>query len=263
MIGKVLTIAGSDPIGGAGIQADIKTITMNGCYAMSVITALTVQNTLGVTDVLDVPPDFLAAQIDAVFTDIFPDAVKIGMVSNAGTIRVIAEKLRCYQPAHIVIDPVMISSSGHALLREDAAAALCGELLPLGTLLTPNLPEASVLLGDEITGANQMKAAAQALSERFGAAVLLKGGHLDGAASDILYADGTFHVFVGERIHTPNTHGTGCTLSAAIASGLASGNSLPESVGIAKRYLMEALSTGFDIGKGCGPLLHNFSIAEP
>ena len=262
MIGKVLTIAGSDPSGGAGIQADIKTITMQGCYAMSAITALTVQNTCGVTDVMDVPPEILAAQIDAVCTDIFPDAVKIGMVSNAASIRVIAEKLRQYRPQHIVIDPVMISTSGRHLLREDAMEALCSELLPLGTVLTPNLPEAGALLGQNLQSPEEMRTAAKILSERFGAAVLVKGGHLEAAPSDVLYADGEYQVYTSERIDTNNSHGTGCTLSSAIASGLARGVSLPESVQLAKWYLTDALAAGFDIGKGNGPLLHNFTIAR-
>ena len=247
MIGKVLTVAGSDSIGGAGIQADIKTITVNGCYALTVITALTAQNTLGVTDVLDVPPAFLAAQFDAVFTDVVPDAVKIGMVSNTESIRMIAEKLRQYRPAYTVIDPVMVATSGSALLRPDAVDALCTELLPLATVITPNLSEAGVLLGREIRDPVEMREAAEELSKRFGTAVLVKGGHLTGTAADMLYADGQIHVFETERIETENTHGTGCTLSSAIASNLAKGMTLADAVKSAKQYLTDALKTGFDI----------------
>ena len=262
MIGKVLTVAGSDSIGGAGIQADIKTITVNGCYAMTVITALTAQNTLGVTDVLDVPPAFIAAQFDAVFTDVVPDAVKIGMVSNTESIRMIAEKLRQYRPAYTVIDPVMVATSGSALLRPDAVDALCTELLPLATLITPNLSEAGVLLGREICDPDEMREAAEELSKRFGTAVLVKGGHLTGTAADMLYADGQIHVFETERVETENTHGTGCTLSSAIASNLAKGMTLADAVKSAKQYLTDALKTGFDIGHGSGSLLHNFMLTR-
>ena len=262
MIGTVLTIAGSDPIGGAGIQADLKTITMQGCYGMSAITALTVQNTLGVTDVMDVPPSLITAQIDAVFTDVVPDAVKIGMVSNTDSIRAIAERLRFYKPKQIVADPVMISTSGHALLQPDAMAALCGELLPLATVITPNLPETAALLGKEVHTFAEMQDAAKALSERFGTAVLVKGGHLTETAADVLYADGALHSFETERIATYNTHGTGCTLSSAIASGLAKGLTLPAAVQAAKQYITGALKAGFDLGHGNGPLLHNYPIVQ-
>lgn len=262
MIGKVLIIAGSDPIGGAGIQADIKTVTMHGCYAMTAITALTVQNTRGVTDVMDVPPAFLAAQIDAVCTDVFPDAVKIGMVSNADSIHVIAERLRHYQPKNVVVDPVMVSTSGHALLQPDAVKALCEELLPLAAVITPNLPETAVLLGREVHSAAEMEAAADELSARYGTAVLVKGGHLTETAADVLCVGGVCTRYETARIETQNTHGTGCTLSSAIASGLAKGMPLPESVRQAKQYLTDALLACFDIGHGNGPLLHNFAIAD-
>ncbi|MCR5717861.1 MAG: bifunctional hydroxymethylpyrimidine kinase/phosphomethylpyrimidine kinase [Oscillospiraceae bacterium] len=260
MIGTVLTIAGSDPIGGAGIQADIKSITMQGCYAMCAVTALTVQNTLGVTDVMDVPPDFIRSQIDAVFTDVLPDAVKIGMVSNTESIRVIAERLRHYQPKSVVVDPVMVSTSGHALLQTDAVEALCGELLPQAAVITPNLPETTVLLGREVHTAAEMETAAKELSEKYGTAVLVKGGHLTENAVDVLCEGGTIHRFATERIETNNTHGTGCTLSSAIASGLAKGLTLTESVRTAKQYLTDALKTGFDLGHGNGPLLHNYQL---
>jgi len=262
MIGTVLTIAGSDTIGGAGIQADIKTITMQGCYAMTVIAALTAQNTMGVTKVMDIPPQFIADQIDAVFADIVPDAVKIGMVSDKNSIHVIAERLQHYAPKNLVIDPVMVSTSGHALLKEDAIDTLCKELLPLADLITPNLPEAEVLLGKKINTADEMREAAQALCDQFRTSVLVKGGHFTASAADVLCVGGKFYIFETERIKTENTHGTGCTLSSAIASGLAKGLSLPESVKRAKHYLTEALKTGFDIGKGCGPLLHNYRLFE-
>ncbi|MCQ2408349.1 MAG: bifunctional hydroxymethylpyrimidine kinase/phosphomethylpyrimidine kinase [Oscillospiraceae bacterium] len=261
-MGKVLSVAGSDSIGGAGIQADIKTITVNGCYAMTVITALTAQNTLGVTDVLDVPPAFIAAQFDAVFSDVIPDAVKVGMVSNKESICIIAEKLRQYHPAHIVVDPVMISTSGHALLQPDAVDALCTELLPLASVITPNLSEAGVLLGREIRNTSEMREAAAELSKRFRTAVLVKGGHLTGDAADILYSAGQIHIFETERIETENSHGTGCTLSSAIASNLAKGMNLVDAVQIAKQYLTDALKTGFDIGRGSGSLLHNFMLTN-
>ena len=262
MIGKVLAIAGSDSVGGAGIQADIKTITMLGCYAMTAITAVTVQNTCGVTGVMNVPPEYIEGQIDAVCTDVFPDAVKIGMVSTCESIRAIAGRLRKYQPKQIVADPVMVSTSGHALLEPDAVEMLKTALLPLASVITPNLPETAVLLGKEVHTVDEMKAAAQALAAQFQAAVLVKGGHLTETAADVLYADGAFHIFETERIDTENTHGTGCTLSSAIASGLAKGMPLPESVKAAKDYITGALKAGFDIGHGNGPLLHNFQIAK-
>ena len=260
MIGKVLSIAGSDSIGGAGIQADIKTITMLGCYAMTAITAVTVQNTCGVTGVMDVPPEYIEAQIGAVFTDVVPDAVKIGMVSKRESILAIASRLKQYQPKHIVADPVMVSTSGHALLDPDAVDTLRSALLPLATVITPNLPETAVLLGREVQNIAEMKAAAQELAAQFGTAVLVKGGHLTETAADVLYADGQTYVFETERVETQNTHGTGCTLSSAIASGLAKGMTLPESVKAAKDYITGALKAGFDIGRGNGPLLHNYAI---
>lgn len=260
MIGKVLTIAGSDSSGGAGIQADIKTITVHGQYAMSVITSLTAQNTVGVHGIFDVPPEFVAAQLDAVFTDIFPDSVKIGMVSNAEIIRVIAEKLKQYSAEKIVVDPVMISTSGHKLLAAEALKCLREELLPLGTLVTPNIPETEFLTGETVRNAEEMKSAARKLSVELGTSVLVKGGHLDGKAADILCEKGgEITVFESERIATVNSHGTGCTLSAAIASNLASGMSLCESVREAKRYLSGALAAGLDLGRGSGPLNHAYT----
>lgn len=262
MIGKVLTIAGSDSGGGAGVQADIKTITMHGCYAMSVITALTAQNTCEVSGILEVPPEFVAAQMDAVFPDLQPDAVKIGMVSGAGTVHVLASKLREYKPKNIVIDPVMISTSGQRLLQPQAMNALIVELLPLADILTPNIPEAEALSGLTISDIADMKAAAALLSERFDAAVLVKGGHLPDSATDVLCDRGKMVELPAKRVDTSNTHGTGCTLSAAIASNLSKGMTAMVSICAAKGYLASALKAGFNIGKGKGPLLHNFNIAH-
>jgi hydroxymethylpyrimidine/phosphomethylpyrimidine kinase len=260
MIGRVLTIAGSDSGGGAGIQADIKTITMHGCYAMSVVTALTAQNTLGVTGILEVPPEFIAKQMDAVFTDLEPDAVKIGMVSGVKPVHIIAEKLKEYRPKRLVIDPVMISTSGHRLLQQDAMDALMTELLPLADILTPNIPEAEALTGKAIAGIADMRAAAELLAEKYDAAVLVKGGHLTDTATDVLCEGSKTTELPAVRIDTKNTHGTGCTLSAAIASNLAKGMSVMVSTCAAKGYLASALRAGFDIGQGSGPLLHNFNL---
>ena len=255
-----LTIAGSDSSGGAGIQADIKTMTMNGVFAMSAITALTAQNTLGVTDILEATPEFLTEELDAVFTDIFPDAVKIGMVSSAPLIEVIAERLSFYKARHIVVDPVMVATSGSALLRDDAVGALESRLLPLAEVVTPNIPEAEILSGMEIRSPEDMEKAARAISERFGCAVLCKGGHDLNDANDLLWSDGKKHWFRGERIANPNTHGTGCTLSSAIAANLAKGFNLHDSVKRAKAYISGALSAMLDLGHGRGPMDHAFDI---
>ncbi|WP_295586921.1 bifunctional hydroxymethylpyrimidine kinase/phosphomethylpyrimidine kinase [uncultured Oscillibacter sp.] len=255
-----LTIAGSDSSGGAGIQADLKTMTLNGVFAMSAVTALTAQNTTGVTDIQEATPTFLAAELDAVFTDIFPDAVKIGMVSSAELIRVIAEKLRHYGARHIVVDPVMVATSGARLLREDAVDALKECLLPLAEVLTPNIPEAEILSGMTIRSAEDMTAAARAVSERYGCAVLCKGGHQLNDANDLLWKDGQAHWFMGRRIDNPNTHGTGCTLSSAIAANLAKGYDLTVSVEKAKTYLSGALAAQLNLGHGSGPMDHAFDI---
>jgi len=201
-----LTIAGSDSSGGAGIQADLKTMTANGVYAMSAITALTAQNTTGVTDILESTPRFLSEQLDAIFTDIFPDAVKIGMVSSAELIAVIAAKLKEYKAENIVVDPVMVATSGAKLLRSDAVEALCRELLPLAAVLTPNIPEAEILSGMAITDAAGMEAAARLISEKYGCAVLCKGGHKVNDADDLLWREGAGKWFHGKRIDNPNTH---------------------------------------------------------
>ena len=255
-----LTIAGSDSSGGAGIQADIKTMTANGVFAMSAVTALTAQNTTGVTDIFETTPKFLSEQLDAVFTDIYPDAVKIGMVSSAELISTISDRLRFYKAKHIVVDPVMVATSGAKLLRDDAVAALTAELLPLAEVLTPNIPEAEILAGMTITDAAGMEAAARVISEKYGCAVLCKGGHQINDADDLLWQGGTGKWFRGKRIHNPNTHGTGCTLSSAIASNLAKGYDLDTSVERAKAYISGALAAMLDLGKGSGPMDHMFEL---
>lgn len=253
---KVLTIAGSDCSGGAGIQADIKTMTALGVYGMSVITALTAQNTTGVYGICDTPVDFVSNQIDCVFTDIVPDAVKIGMVSRRELIEVIAEKLIQYQAKHIVVDPVMVSTSGSRLLNEDAAETLAEKLLPLACLVTPNIPEAEILSGRKISGEKDMEAAAGGIGERYGTSVLVKGGHQIQEANDVLYHQGNLHWFYGTRIESDNTHGTGCTLSSAIACGLAEGYDMITAIQRAKEYLTRALEADLDLGSGNGPLNH-------
>lgn len=253
-----LTIAGSDSSGGAGIQADIKTMMANAVYAMSAITALTAQNTTGVTGIMTVTPEFLGLQIDAVFSDIYPDAVKIGMVSSAELIHVIAEKLRRYQAKNVVVDPVMVATSGSRLMDEDAIETLKRELFPLATLLTPNIPEAEVIAGQKIANAADMERVAEQIGKTYGCAVLVKGGHQLNDANDLLWVEGALRWFNGERIDNPNTHGTGCTLSSAIASNLAKGKTLEEAVKDAKEYLSEALAAMLDLGKGSGPMDHGW-----
>ena len=255
-----LSIAGSDSCGGAGIQADIKTMTMNGVYAMSAITALTAQNTTGVRAISEVSPEFLGQQLDAVFEDIFPDAIKIGMVASSELIRVITEKLRFYQARNIVVDPVMVATSGSALLKTDAINTLTQELLPLATIVTPNIPEAEILSDSKIETADGMCAAAKKIGDTYHCAVLLKGGHSINDANDLLYANKTFQWFEGKRIQTANTHGTGCTLSSAIASNLAKEFPLDESVCRAKEYISGALAAGLDLGKGSGPMMHCYLL---
>ena len=255
-----LTIAGSDSSGGAGIQADIKTMTANGVYAMSAVTALTAQNTTGVYGILESTPEFLASQLDCIFTDIFPDAVKTGMVSSTGLIEVIADKLKQYKAQNIVVDPVMVATSGSRLISQEAVDALKELLLPLATVLTPNIPEAEVLSGLTISGPADMEKAAQAIGETYGCAVLCKGGHDLNDANDLLWRDGTCKWFHGRRIHNPNTHGTGCTLSSAIASNLAKGCDLDTAVERAKTYLSGALAAMLDLGAGQGPMDHLFDL---
>ena len=257
-----LTIAGSDCSGGAGIQADLKTMTMNGVYAMSVITALTAQNTTGVRAIQESTPEFLKQQLDAVFEDIFPDAVKIGMAASGELIRVIADRLRYHGAKNVVVDPVMVATSGSALMKSDAVQVLVEELLPISTLVTPNIPEAQVLSGMTIVNKANMIAAARQIGDRYHCAVLLKGGHSINDANDLLYTDGEVVWFEGKRIDNPNTHGTGCTLSSAIASNLAKGFSLVESIQRAKTYIFGALAAMLDLGKGSGPLNHAFGLLE-
>ena len=255
-----LTIAGSDSSGGAGIQADIKTMTANGVYAMSAITALTAQNTTGVYGILEVTPEFLANQLDCIFTDIRPDAVKTGMVSSSALIEVIAQKLTQYKAKNLVIDPVMVATSGAKLISDEAIETLKGKLLGLATLITPNIPEAQVLSGMDIRTAEDMERAAKAIYEAYGCAVLCKGGHQLNAANDLLYSKEGARCYHGRRIANPNTHGTGCTLSSAIASNLAKGYSLDEAVERAKAYISGALAAMLDLGKGSGPMNHMFDL---
>ncbi len=260
MMRTALSIAGSDSSGGAGIQADIKTMTANGVYAMTAITALTAQNTTGVTGIMEVTPEFLAQQLDSIFTDIRPDAVKIGMVSSSALIQVIAEKLKEYKAENIVVDPVMVATSGSKLISDDAIETLKTCLMPLSSILTPNIPEAEVLAEMKVETEEEMILAAKKISETFHCAVLCKGGHQLNDANDLLYRDGEYKWFYGKRIQNPNTHGTGCTLSSAIASNLAKGYSMDESVKRAKDYISEALEAMLDLGKGSGPMKHCFNI---
>ena len=255
-----LTIAGSDCSGGAGIQADLKTMTMNGVYAMSAITALTAQNTTGVSSIVEVTPDFLKQQIDMIFTDIRPDAVKIGMVPNSALMETIAECLHQYQASNVVVDPVMVATVGASLMKAESVETLKSKLLPISTLVTPNIPEAEVLSGMKITDKDTMVDAARLISQSYGCAVLLKGGHNINDANDLLCLAGTIQWFHGDRIDNPNTHGTGCTLSSAIASNLAKGYDLTISIQRAKKYISGALAAMLDLGQGSGPMHHAFQL---
>ena len=255
---KVLTIAGSDCSGGAGIQADIKTITMHKMYAMSVLTAVTAQNTMGVTGVAEISPKLVGKQLDAVFCDIFPDSVKTGMVSSVEIIEKITDKFKEYEAKNIVVDPVMVSTSGHRLISEDAVETVIKKLIPLARVVTPNLSEAEVISGIKITDRESMLKAAKIIAEKIKTSVLLKGGHLD--ATDLLYEKGEITWFFGEKINNPNTHGTGCTLSSAIACNLAEGQSLKDAVLNAKKYLTGAIAEMLDLGNGRGPLMHNYIL---
>lgn len=257
---KALSIAGSDCSGGAGIQADLKTMTMNGVYAMCAITALTAQNTTGVTGIMETTPEFLEKQINAVFDDIRPDAVKIGMVSSSNLIKVIAKQLRFYDAQNIVVDPVMVATSGSELMKSDSVETLINELLPLATVVTPNIPEAEILSSIKINSEDDMLKAAKIIHDTYGCAVLVKGGHSINDANDMLYKDSEAHWFYGKRIDNPNTHGTGCTLSSAIAANLAKGYGLEQAVEKAKEYISGALSAMLDLGKGSGPMNHAFDL---
>lgn len=255
-----LTIAGSDCSGGAGIQADIKTMTTNGVYAMSVITALTAQNTTGVAAIHNIPSQFLTEQLDCVFTDIYPDAVKIGMVSEPKNIEIIAKKLTEYKAKNIVVDPVMVATSGSSLIKSEAVEVLGKKLLPIAALATPNIPEAEILSGIAIKNAEDMISASKIMNEKYGCSILLKGGHSINDANDLLCKNGEIKWLYGKRIDNPNTHGTGCTLSSAIAANLAKGYALEQAVERAKNYISEALSSMLNLGKGSGPLKHNFNL---
>ena len=255
-----LSIAGSDSSGGAGIQADLKAMTMNGVFAMTAITALTAQNTTGVQGIFEVTPEFLAQQLDAVFTDIRPDAVKIGMVSSPALIETIGERLRHYQAQNIVLDPVMVATSGARLIQPQAVETLTRVLMPLALLTTPNIPEAELLAGCTIDSPAAMEQAAKTIHDRYGCAVLLKGGHRVNDANDLLCWEEGLQWFEGQRIDNPNTHGTGCTLSSAIAANLAKGFDLAASVERAKAYLTGALAAMLDLGQGSGPMNHAWTL---
>ncbi len=258
----VLTIAGSDCSGGAGIQADIKTITAHGLYAMSAITALTAQNTTGVYGISQVSADFLTNQLDCIFTDIFPDGVKIGMVSDKPLIAAIAQSLKKYNAKNIVLDPVMVSTSGSRLMAEDASDFLIKTLMPLADIITPNLMEAEVLSGVSINSRESAENAAAVIARDFDGTVLIKGGHDTGRADDLIYRDNQAVWIEGEHIDNPNTHGTGCTLSSAIACNLAVGMDITSAVKTAKEYITGAIAAQLDLGKGRGPLNHIYKYTD-
>lgn len=255
---SVLTIAGSDSSAGAGVQADLKTIAALGLYGTCAITAVTAQNTLGVTSAYELPPEVVAAQIEAVVTDIRPDAVKTGMLANAGIIEVVAAKVRQHALPHLVVDPVMVAKSGARLLREDAVRALCDLLLPLAEVVTPNIPEAEALVGRRLAGDDEVRQAAKEIVARGCRAVVIKGGHRGGAGVvvDVLYDGRDFREYSAPRIDTKNTHGTGCTFASAIAAYLALGRGVPEAVAEARSYLQAALEHAYPIGQGQGPVHH-------
>jgi len=257
-----LTIAGSDSGGGAGIQADIKAMSALGVFGMSVITAVTAQNTREVRSVQNIDLAIIRDQIEAVFDDIQVDAVKIGMLANAETVNVVAESLRKYKPNHVVVDPVMISKGGHYLLQESAVNALVNELLPLATLITPNIPETEVLVGNPVQTEDEMYKACIRLKEMGPAAVLIKGGHLIGDSNDLYYDGEDFHWLTSKRIETKNTHGTGCTLSSAIAANLAKGTTMLEAVTSAKAYITTAITHSLELGSGHGPTNHFYDLYE-
>ncbi len=256
MIKKVLTIAGSDCSGGAGIQADIKTITSHKMYAISAITALTAQNTTGVYGIVETSAQFVGQQLDCIFEDIFPDAVKIGMVSNVDIIEIIAKKLVEYKAKNIVVDPVMVATSGSKLISDNAENTLTTLLLPLATVITPNIAEAQCLCGFTIQNEGDMVGAALKIQKKVGTSVLVKGGHLENDATDLLCSESKIYSYSSKRIDNPNTHGTGCTLSSAIACNLADGKTLDESIKNAKSYITSLLEADLNLGKGSGPLDH-------
>jgi hydroxymethylpyrimidine/phosphomethylpyrimidine kinase len=253
MIKRILTIAGSDSGGGAGIQADLKAITLLGGFGMSVLTALTAQNTMAVTSIHEVPLDFIAAQIEAVFSDIGVDAVKTGMLSNTEVVKLVASKMAEYKPANVVVDPVMVAKSGDPLLTVEARKTLAEFLLPEATLVTPNLPEASALVGWQVAEEKEMRRAAEEIREFGPKYVLVKGGHLQGEAVDLLFDGQEFYEFRSPRIETRNVHGTGCTYASAIATYLAQELDVVEAVKAAKRFITEAIRHGLSLGHGHGP----------
>jgi len=259
---KILTIAGSDSGGGSGIQADLKTIQSLGGYGMSVVTALTAQNTLGIKSILPVDPDFVALQMDAVLEDIGADCIKIGMLANAGIVRVVAEKIAKHRIEKVVIDPVMSSTNGNILLDEKGREALVRELFPLGYVVTPNIPESEILTKKKIGGVPDMKKAARRIRKMGPKNVLIKGGHLEEAPVDILHDGYEDYEFYSQRAVTRHTHGTGCTLASALATFLAQGLPLMESIDKAKRYLYRALRFSLPLGRGIGPANHYASIAR-
>lgn len=258
----VLSIAGSDSSGGAGIQADIKTIIANGCFAETAITALTAQNTLGVRDILNVTPEFLENELDAIFEDIRPDAIKIGMVSDKNLIKSIVKKLKQYNAKNIVVDPVMVATSGSKLLSDDAINTLINELIPLADIITPNIPEAEVLSGIKINNINDMERAIKIISKLGSKSVLLKGGHMINDANDLLYYNNELTWINGKRINNNNTHGTGCTLSSAIASNLAKDYDIITSIKRSKYYLSNCLMQMLNLGSGSGPMDHGWNFKE-
>lgn len=253
---KAMTIAGSDSGGGAGIQADLKTFAAFGVYGTSAITAITAQNTKGVTAVHELPPEMVAAQIDAIMTDIGADAAKTGMLANAGIIGVVAQKVKEHSLQKLVVDPVMVAKSGDPLLRPEAVSALKKVLLPVAYVVTPNLPEAEVLVGEKLRTEEEIREAAQRIHEMGARYVVIKGGHREGEAVDLLFDGEGFHEFRAERVLTPHTHGTGCTFSAGIAACLAKGMAVPEAVQAVKAYLTEALKQAYPIGGGRSPVHH-------
>jgi len=257
---RVLTIAGSDSSGGAGIQADLKTITLLGGYGMSAVTALTAQNTLGVAGIQETPPAFVAQQLEAVLTDIGVDAAKTGMLSSSAILRVVCQKIRAFRVANLVVDPVMVSKNGARLLSPEGEDALRKELIPLARIITPNIPEAEVLAGRKIRNPKEMREAAVQIRKMGARNVLIKGGHLRGPALDLLFDGKRFFEFVSERIETPHTHGTGCTLSAAIAVELGKGQPLREAIGAAKQFISLAIRLAVPLGHGRGPVNHFASI---
>ncbi|MGL4987216.1 MAG: bifunctional hydroxymethylpyrimidine kinase/phosphomethylpyrimidine kinase [Treponemataceae bacterium] len=257
---KILTIAGSDCSGGAGIQADLKTFTAHKMYGMSILTALTAQNTQGVQAVSEQSPDFVSAQFDSIFTDIIPDAIKIGMVSSTAIIATIVTKLKEYDAKNIIVDPVMVSTSGSKLLNDEALKILTTQLIPLAKVITPNIPEAEILSGISITNKKDMEHAAQKIAHFFTGAILIKGGHLTDSADDLIYENGNALWLISPRIMTNNTHGTGCTLSSAIACNLALNCDIKNSIKNAKAYITGALHSNLNLGKGNGPINHCWNL---